>query len=63
MDPKPRDKPPIRQVSDYCMASSIVNMLVNKKMQEYLKLWCRFLESRLVKIGQDKRSLIAKYIP
>ena len=63
MDPKPRDKPPIRQVSDYCMSSSIVNMLVNKKMQEYLKLWRRFLESRLVQIGQDKRSLIAKYIP
>ena len=63
MDPKPRDKRPIRQVSDYCMSSSIVNMLVNKKMQEYVKLWRRFLESRLVQIGQDKRSLIAKYIP
>ena len=60
MDPKPRDKPPIRQVSDY---SPLISLLVNKKMREYLKPWRRFLESQLVQIGQDKRSLIAKYIP
>ena len=60
MDPKPRDKSPVRQVSDYC---PLVNSLVNEKMQEYLKLWRPFLKSRLVQIGQDKRSLIAKYIP
>ena len=60
MDPKPRNKPPIRQVSDYC---PLISLLVNKKMREYLKPWRRFLESQLVQIGQDKRSLIAKYIP